>query len=141
MKLSRLTIALYVGLIFACGVVLGVFGHSLYAVTVVKSSHQSERTRPTPEEVRKKTLAEMQARMKLTDEQVSKINSVYDETRARVSEVHEKYRPQMDAITKDQRDKVRSILSPDQVGEYEKMLKERDEREKQHGPRGSGPGI
>ena len=140
MKLSRLTIALYVGLIFASGVVLGVFGHSLYAVTVVKSN-QDQFQRPRPEDVRKKTLAEMQARMKLTDEQVSKINSIYDETRARVSEVHEKYKPQMDAITQDQRDKVRSVLSPDQVGEYEKMLKERDEREKQHGGRGQGPGI
>jgi len=138
-KLSRLTIALYVGLIFASGVVLGVFGHSLYAVTVVRSGQAPHR--PSPEEVRKKTLAEMQARMKLTDEQVSKINSIYDETRARVNEVHEKYRPQMDAITQDQRDKVRSILSADQVGEYEKMLKERDEREKQHGGKGPGPGI
>jgi Spy/CpxP family protein refolding chaperone len=137
-KLSRLTIALYVALIFASGVVLGVFGHSLYSVTSVQSGPLQ---RPRPEEVRKKTLAEMQARMKLTDEQVSKINSIYDETRARVSEVHEKYRPQMDAITKDQRDKVRSILSPEQVGEYEKMLKERDEREKQHGGRAQGPGI
>jgi len=135
-KLSRLTIALYVGLIFACGVVLGVFGHSLYAVTTVKSFRS-----PTPEEVRKKTLAEMQSRMKLSDEQVSKINSIYDETRARVHEVHEKYKPQTDAITKDQRDKVRSILSPEQVSEYEKMLKERDERQKQNGGRGPGPGI
>jgi Spy/CpxP family protein refolding chaperone len=137
-KLSRWTIALYVGLIFASGVVLGVFGHSLYAVTTVRSFRQ-----PTPEEVRKKTLAEMQTRMKLSDEQVAKINSIYDESRARVHEVHEKYRPQMDAITKDQREKVRSILSPDQISEYEKMLKERDEREhqKQNGGRGQGPGI
>lgn len=136
MKLSRVTIALYVGLIFASGVVLGVFGHSLYAVTTVRSNPN-----PRPEDVRKKTLAEMQNRMKLSDEQVSKINSIYDETRARVHEVHEKYRPQMDAITKDQRDKVRSILSPDQVSEYEKMLKERDEHQKQNGGRGPGPGI
>lgn len=137
MKLSRLTIALYVGLIFASGAVLGVFGHSLYTVSVV---HSNSTHRPTPEEVRKKTLVEMQARMKLTDEQVSKINSIYDESRARVNEVHEKYRPQMDAITKDQRDKVRSVLNADQVIEYEKMLKERDERQKQNGGRG-GPGI
>lgn len=136
MKLSRVTIALYVGLIFASGVVLGVFGHSLYAVTTVRSNPN-----PRPEDVRKKTLAEMQNRMKLSDEQVSKINSIYDETRARVHEVHEKYKPQMDAITKDQRDKVRSILSPDQVSEYEKMLKERDEHQKQNGGRGPGPGI
>jgi Spy/CpxP family protein refolding chaperone len=136
-KLSRLTIALYVGLIFASGVVLGVFGHSLYAVTVVKSSPN-----PRPEDVRKKTLAEMQTRMKLSDEQVGKINSIYDETRARFHEVRERYRPEMDAVTKDQRDKVRSILSPEQSLEYDKMLKERDEREKQNrGGRGPGPGI
>jgi Spy/CpxP family protein refolding chaperone len=140
-KLSRLTIALYVGLIFVSGVVLGVFGHSLYAVTVVKSNN------PKPEDVRKKTLAEMQSRMKLTDEQVSKINSIYDETRARVHEVRERHKPEMDAITNDQREKVRAILSPDQVSEYERMLKERDEHkereehQKQNGVRGSGPGI
>lgn len=139
MKLSRLTIALYVGLIFASGVVLGVFGHSLYAVTVVKSSPNSPRLRP--EEVRKKTLVEMQSRMKLTNEQVSQINSIYDESRIRANEIHEKYRPQMDAITKEQREKVRAILSPDQITEYEKMLKERDERQKQGGGRGPGPGI
>jgi Spy/CpxP family protein refolding chaperone len=138
-KLSRLTIALYVGLIFACGMVLGVFGHSLYAVTVVRSNPPARR--PTPEEVRKKTIAEMQSRMKLTDEQVSKITLIYDETRARANEVHEKYRPQMDAIAKDQRDKVRATLSPEQLTEYEKMLKERDEREKQRGGKSPGPGI
>ncbi len=134
MKLSRLTIALYVGLIFVSGAVLGVFGHSLYAVSVVKSS-------PKPEDVRKKTLSEMQTRMKLSDEQVSKINSIYDETRARFHEVRERYRPEMDKLQQDQRDKVRSILSPEQRAEYEKMLKERDEHQKQNGGRGPGPGI
>ncbi len=139
MKLSRLTIALYVGLIFASGVVLGVFGHSLYSVTSVQSGAES-RQRPRPEEVRKKTLAEMKARMKLTDQQVSRINSIYDESRSRVNDVHEKYRPQIDAITKDQRDKVRSVLSPEQAVEYEKMLQERDGREKQRNPN-RGPGL
>ena len=64
-----MTIALYVGLIFGSGVVLGVFGHSLYAVTTVRSNS---------EDLRKKTLAEMQSRMKLSDDQVSKINSIMD---------------------------------------------------------------
>jgi uncharacterized protein YeaO (DUF488 family) len=132
-KLSRLTIALYVGLIFASGVVLGVFGHSLYAVTTVRSN--------PPEDLRKKTLAEMQKRMQLSNDQVSKINSIMDETRARFHEVRERYRPEMDALQKDQRDKVRSILSPTQLTEYEKMLKEREEHQKQNGGRGQGPGI
>ena len=136
MKLSRLTIALYVGLIFASGAVLGVFGHSLYAVSSVKSN-----VNPKPEDVRKKTLSEMQTRMKLSDEQVSKINSIYDETRVKFHEVRERYRPEMDKLQQDQRDKVRSILSGDQRVEYEKMLKERDEHQKQNGGRGPGPGL
>jgi Spy/CpxP family protein refolding chaperone len=135
-KLSRLTIALYVGLIFACGVVLGVFGHSLYAVTTVVS-----KTNPKPEELRKKRLAEMQTRMKLSDEQVAKINSIMDETRAKFHEVRERYRPEMDALENAQRDKVRSILSQEQQAEYEKMLKEREQQQKHDGGRGPGPGI
>ena len=138
MKLSRLTIALYVALIFASGVVLGVFGHSLYAVTTVISKGGGT---PKPEELRKKRVAEMQTRMKLTDEQVAKINSIYDETRAKFHEVRERYRPEMDALEKAQRDQVRSILSPDQRLEYEKMLKEREAQQKQNGGRGPGPGI
>ncbi len=134
MKLSRLTIALYVGLIFASGAVLGVFGHSLYAVSTVRSN-------PTPEAVRKKRLADMQSRMKLSNEQFAKINSIYDETRAKFHEVRERYKPEMDALEKAQRDKVRAVLTPEQLTEYEKMLKEQEEREKQKGGRGPGPGI
>ncbi len=78
------------GLIFASGAVLGVFGHSLYAVTTVVS-----KSNPKPEELRKRRLAEMQTRMKLSDEQVSKINSIYDETRAKFHEVRERYKPEM----------------------------------------------
>jgi Spy/CpxP family protein refolding chaperone len=135
-KLSRLTIALYVGLIFACGVVLGAFGHSLYAVTTVAS-----KTTPKPEELRKKRLAEMQSRMKLSNEQFARINSIYDETRAKYHEVRERYKPDLDALEQLQRDKVRAVLTPEQVVEYEKMLKEQEERQKQNGGRGPGPGL
>ena len=136
MKLSRLTIALYVGLIFASGVVLGVFGHSLYAVTTVVS-----KTTPKPEELRKKRLAEMQSRMKLSDDQFAKIASIFDETRAKFHEVRERYKPELDSLESAQRDKVRAVLTPDQRAEYEKMLKEREEQQKQNGGRGPGPGI
>jgi len=135
-KLSRLTIALYVGLIFASGAVLGVFGHSLYSVSTVISKGN-----PKPEELRKKRLSEMQVRMKLSDEQASKINSIYDETRIKFHEVRERYRPEMDALESAQRDKIRSVLSPEQRAEYEKMLKEREQHQKENGGRGPGPGI
>jgi Spy/CpxP family protein refolding chaperone len=136
-KLSRLTIALYVGLIFSSGVVLGIFGHSLYAVSTVASKG----TTPKPEELRKKRLAEMQTRMKLSDDQFARINSIYDETRAKFHEVRERARPELDALESAQRDKIRSVLTPEQRAEYEKILKEREEQQKQNGGRGPGPGI
>jgi hypothetical protein len=134
-KLSRITIALYVALIFSCGVVLGVFGHSLYSVTTVASKTLK------PEDLRKKRLAEMKVRMNLSDDQFAKINSIFDETRAKYHEVRERYKPDLDALESAQRDKVRSVLSNEQKLEYDKILKEREEQQKQNGGRGPGPGI
>jgi Spy/CpxP family protein refolding chaperone len=113
-----------------------VFGPTLDAVTTVVT-----KTTPKPEELRKKRLAEMQSRMKLSDEQFAKINSIYDETRAKFHEVRERYRPELDSLESAQRDKVRAVLTPEQRDEYEKMLKEREAHEKQNGGRGPGPGI
>ena len=137
MKLSRLTIALYVGLIFACGVVLGVFGHSLYAVTTVRKSSNL-----TPEALRKKRLAEMQVAPE-TFRRTVRENQLDHGRNARqiCMKCRERYRPEIDGLEKAQRDKVRSILSADQRAEYEKMLKEREQQQKQNGGRGPGPGI
>ncbi len=71
MKFSRAAIAFYIGLVFASGVVLGVFGHRLYAVSTVSQQSATK----TPEEFRKKVMAEYQSRLKLTDDQVAKLNS------------------------------------------------------------------
>jgi Spy/CpxP family protein refolding chaperone len=135
MKLSRAAIALYVGLVFASGAVLGVFGHRLYTV----SSVSAKGTR-NPEEWRKKTMSEMQTRLKLTDDQVVKLNAIMDETRARVEETRQKMRPAYQKINEEQQSKIRALLSPEQQAEHEKMLAERQERQKQNG-HSSKPGI
>jgi Spy/CpxP family protein refolding chaperone len=137
MKFSRTAIILYMGLVFVCGAVLGVFGQRLYSASTVISATN----RPKPEELRKKALAEYQSRLKLTDDQVSKMNGLMDETRARVGEVRKSMHPQYERIHQEQTEKVRAILSPEQRAEYDRMLKEREERQKQNGNRGPGPGI
>jgi Spy/CpxP family protein refolding chaperone len=137
MKLTRIAIVVYVGLVFASGVVLGAFGHRLYMVSSVISASK----RLTPEEWRKKAMDEYRTRLKLTDEQVAKLNSIYDETRARVHEVHEKQKPELDAIRKDQVIKFKSVLTPEQQVEYDKIRKEREEHQKQIGERPPGPGF
>ncbi len=131
MKLSRLNVALYVALIFASGILVGVFGNRLYAVKTVNAK--------APEEWRKQYMAEMHRRLTLRPEQVSQLNSVLDETRTRFHEVHEKYRPELEAIKGQQQAKIRAFLDEGQRAEYEKMREERERNAPKKG-RG-GPGL
>ena len=137
MKLSKLTIAFYLALVFVSGAVLGVFGERVYNVSTVTSAKQPK----NPEEFRKHYLNNMQSRLNLSQDQVAKLGSILDETRARFHEVHQKLQPDLDEVQKEQQEKVRSILSPDQRVEYEKMLAERQQRQQKQGGRGGGPGI
>ncbi|HWZ34034.1 MAG TPA: hypothetical protein VNX18_22000 [Bryobacteraceae bacterium] len=134
MKLSRAAIALYVGLVFASGLVLGAFGQRLYTASVVVP-----RQRPNPEEFRKRIVAEYQSRLKLSPDQVGKLNQILDDTRARMEETRKSMRPAYQKIHEEQVAKIREILAPEQLSEYDKMRKEREERE-QH-QKQSGRGI
>ena len=137
MRRSRLNVALYVGLIFASGVLVGVFGHRLYMVKTVIAKGTIAGARP--EEWRKQYMTEMQRRLNLRHDQVSQLNAVLDETRTRFHEVHEKSRPEMESIKSQQQAKIRAILDEGQRTEYEKM---RQERERNAPPRGrDGPGL
>jgi hypothetical protein len=135
MRLSRLSISLYIALIFLSGVALGVFGHRLYAVTTVSSSAVRK-----PEEFRKRYVSEMQSRLKLTTEQVNSLGAILDETRTRVHEARERFKPELDTIKAQQVAKVKAILDATQQAEYDKMRAEREAREKAQG-HASGPGI
>lgn len=126
MKLSRAAIALYVGLVFASGLVLGAFGQRLYTASTV-----SPKQRRDPEEFRKRIVAEYESRLKLNAEQITKLNLILDETRQQMEETRQKMRPAYQKIHEEQVAKIREILTPDQQIEYDKMRKEREQRQKQ----------
>ena len=136
MNFSRKNIALYVGLVFLSGGVLGVFGDRLYTVTTVT---KAKNAKLSPEEYRRGYMGFMQKRLGLNDSQVTKLGLIFDETRARMNEVHERTIPEQQEIQKAQTEKIRQLLTPAQQSDYEAMLKERRERMKKGGPRG-GPG-
>lgn len=136
MRFSKLAIALYMSLVFASGAVLGVFGQRLWDASTVIATNG----RQSPEEQRKKLLADYQARLKLTDEQVSHLNGIFDETRARVFDIRKQMHPAYENIRIEQNQKIRSILKADQQSEFDKMLKEREERQKQKQGSSRGPG-
>jgi hypothetical protein len=132
-KLSRATIALYVGLVFACGVVLGIFGERLYLTSTVIAQ------RPNPDQQRKELVSEFQSRLKLDEGQVSQLNMIMDETQARVMDIRKQMHPSYMKVREEQNQKIHNMLRPEQQVEFDRILKEREERHKQGGGRG-GPG-
>lgn len=123
MKLSRGAIALYVGLVFASGLVLGWFGQRLY-----NASEVAPKQRPNPEEFRKKVVAEYENRLKLSPQQVIQLNTIFDETRARMEETRKGMRPAYQKIHEEQVKKIRDMLNPDQQVEYDKLRQERQQQ-------------
>jgi len=148
MKLSRLTIALYMGIVFVSGGVLGWFGQKTYTESTVAPKQVSK----DPREFTKRLLAEYQRRLQLTPDQVTKLTLILDDTRAQsnvnfqaqLKEAREKSEPEFQRIRQAQIERVREMLNPQQKVEYEQMRKEREEKrqqEKKDGGGKRGPGF
>src|SRR5262249_14066913 len=127
MKQSK--IVLYVALVFASGVVLGVFGHRFYAATSVDAKGPAVTAKPAS--FRARYMEESQRRLNLTEAQLTKLMQIFDDTRERMDEVNHRMEPVMQAIRNEQIDKIRAMLTPEQLIEYEKLRHERDERARQ----------
>jgi hypothetical protein len=130
MNFSRAAIAAYVGLIFASGTVLGFYGNRLY---IASRDSAKPAPRPNPEEFRKKLLDTFRDRLHLNDDQVVKLNGIMDETRSRVEETRRQMKPAYQKIHEEQDQKIRDMLNPDQRTEFDKILKERQEHQRQGG--------
>src|SRR5436309_12383690 len=124
MRRTTLTTGLYLTLLFLGGVAVGVFGHRLYTLNSVSANVNPR----NPEEFRRRYVAEMRNRLKLTDGQVARLGPILDETRQRHQELVDKHRPEFKAIQDEQVRKIRQVLTDSQQAEYTTML---DEREKQ----------
>ena len=133
MILSRRATILYSLLIFASGSVLGALTHRLYTVSSVTATSPSG-----PDEWRKKYIAEMQSRLRLSSDQNLKLSIYLDETRSRVREAHAKSKPEVEQIKREQREKIKGMLDATQKAEYGKLLEERDQRDRKNA---NGPGI
>jgi len=128
MRRTTLT-GLYLALLFLGGVVVGAFGHRLYTLNSVNASVNPR----NPEEFRRRYVAEMRTRLKLTDDQVARLGPVLDETRQRHRELMDKHRPEFKAIQDEQVRSIREILTDSQQAEYTRMLADREKQRQREG--------
>ena len=121
MKFTRWTVALYMGLVFACGAVVGAFAYRLYTVSDV-SANVGQRD---PEEYRKRFMAELKNRLNLNDDQAAKVGMIMDQTRQQFRAARATIEPEIQKIREEQRQKISEILSADQQAEFQKMMEQR----------------
>ena len=82
----------------------------------------------SPETARHRYVQEMQDRLKLTRAQVSQLEAIMRDTRAKTHAARDTIQPQMLQIKHDHIERIKSILTPQQVPEYEKLVAEREQR-------------
>ena len=127
MSLTQPKIALYVALIFGSGALLGGFSHRLYTAATVAAKATASKG---PANFKARYIEESQRRLNLNDDQLSKMVKILDDTRERMDQLNASIEPEMDRIRDEQIDKIRTMLTPPQRVEYEKLRQERDDRRK-----------
>ncbi len=119
-------------LVFLSGALVGAVSYRLYMVNTVSSSGASgaRPQRMDPEEVRKRRINEMREKVKLDDDQVARLNAIYDHTRQQFHTLKKKGDEEGHTIWENQKDSVRAILRPEQLPLYEQYQKDQDEQRK-----------
>lgn len=144
MRPLKLTLVLQLLLVFASGSVVGALGYRLYSRRTAATDVQARPPRPAPgPRGPGPWIAALQTRLKLSPDQVQKLNAIFDTTGRRFGEARKKAEaqtrknmdPEMDAIHKDQVAQIEAMLDAGQLTEYRKMM---NERRKQMEKRGRG---
>jgi hypothetical protein len=112
--------------VFASGIGVGALGYHSYSVRTVNATTLNQPAKPTPQEWRRQYVQELRTRLGLTDEQISGLNAVLDQTRSRVHELKGRHKTEMEQMRADQQTKIRAMLDAKQLTEYEKFRQERD---------------
>ena len=122
MPRSRLSIALYLILVFASGILVGVVSHRLYATT---SSASANDTRPSLGEFRRRYLEGMRTQVGASEEQLRSVNAILEDTRHKLDELAEKEKPLHDQIRLEHVEQIRALLNDQQKIAYDNWRAER----------------
>jgi Spy/CpxP family protein refolding chaperone len=121
--------ALWIAAVFILGAALGglsgyLFGHRAAAAPG-----------PVSEEVKRhQKVAQLTELLALTTEQQSRIDAIFSDTSAQFQEVHKQSDAQLEVVRQKARDRVRAVLTPQQLPKFEDFLRKMDADRKNHPP-------
>jgi hypothetical protein len=128
MTRKNLPIAFYLLLVFVSGSVVGALGYRTYNPPTARSG--SAPAPASPSAWKRQYIEESRSRLGLTDDQVAKLSVILDQTDARFHEVRQRENEKIRQIGEDHYQRVRTILTADQIPKYEKLHAERDAKAK-----------
>lgn len=106
-------------LLFSSGAAVGALAHRYFF---------SNPTVNASDVMRKRYVDEMQHRLSLTPTQVTQLQTILDDTKAKYKAVRDAYRPAMLEVKGQQIRRVKAILTPRQIPKYEQLLAEREKQ-------------
>jgi len=118
MPRSRTTIALYLFLVFASGILVGVESHRLYATTSTARANSIG-------EFRRRYLDGMKTQVGVSDTQLTQINNILEDTKKKVDELTAQEKPLHDRIRQEHVDQIKDLLNPEQKIAYDKWREAR----------------
>jgi hypothetical protein len=122
MPRTRLSAILYLLLVFASGILVGVVSTHLYAVKASVPANAGPRTLA---EFRSRYLAEMRQKIGVNDEQAAAVSKILDDTKAKFDDIRRAERPQRDRIQQEQIDAIRAVLTDAQKPAFDAWRSER----------------
>jgi hypothetical protein len=125
MKRPQIIVFVLAVVLFTIGAATGALAHRFYVANAVNAS----------EDWRVRYINEMHSRLKLTTQQVDKLNDILDDTRAKVRAVKDSYKPEMLQIKQNQTAQIRAMLTAGQSTEYSKRVEEQEAKAKEQDER------
>jgi hypothetical protein len=129
MTRKNIPIALYMLLVFGSGAVVGGLGYRTYNPPTARGVGLNPP--PPPSEWRRQYIDESRSRLDLTDDQVQKLTAILDQTDARFREIREHDNELIRQIREEHVERVRTILTAEQIPKYEKLHAEREAKAKE----------
>jgi hypothetical protein len=122
MPRTRLSIALYLVLVFASGILVGIVSNRLYATNTASANN----TPRSMTEFRKRYLDGMRTKVGASEKQIQEITRTLDDTKHKYDALAAQEQPLHDKIQQDHIDEIKALLNDQQRVAYDNWRAERE---------------
>jgi uncharacterized membrane protein (DUF106 family) len=128
MPRTRLSAAVYLILVFASGILVGVVSHRLYMTTTANAKEPA--VPKSMQEFKRRYLEDMRQKVHASDAQISQVSQILDDTKRKFDVLHAQEKPMRDKLYQDQLTQIRAVLDDQQRAAFDRWHEERMKSQK-----------